>query len=707
MKNKAVIAGILLLVILGGIWFFYVNGSGGYNVILISLDTTRADHLSCYGYDRNTTPNIDKFASDSILFEQAISPVPITFPAHSSMFTGTNPLYHGVHSNLEAHLEDQNVTLAEILKDKGYKTAAIVSTMILNSKNGIAQGFDSYEDHDESISDLKEEDFAHGRLAEETSKLACEWLDKNSKDKFFLFVHYYDAHLSYAPPEPFASEYKDNLYAGEIAYMDKNIGTLFDKLKAKGLYDKSLIIVVGDHGEMLGEHGEIEHSYYIYESSIKVPFIVKPSGKVNPTRVKENVGLIDIAPTVCSLLGIKAEQEFNGEDITKFFDGKSVRQEKQFYYIESLTPTKFEFNSLLGVMEGNWKYIQTTQPELYNVVKDRAEENNLVDQESNRARLMKEHLQIILEEQVRKSEGPDKEFDSDSIEQLASLGYVGGGVDETFEFDQSKPDPKGKVRIHEKFKTAMKHFAKKEYDQSLKLGDEIRKELPFITLAHDLAGNIALERGDAETAIANYSKALDLQSENTKLMQKLAVCYHQNKQIEESAATWKSLLAIEPDNVEALNNYAIDMVSLEKFKLAIESWKQSLAIEPAQPEIHNKLAKVFYFDGEFESVVYHWEQALKLKSDWAEVLNDLSWVYATEKDPKIYNPQKAVSLAIRACELTNYAEAGYLDTLSVAYAEIGSYNNAVKYGELAIKLFKVIGEDEEAKQTAERINVYK
>ena len=708
MKNKKFIRAILTVAVIAGVWFFSVNKQGRHNVIFISLDTMRADHLGCYGYGSNTTPNIDKFASENILFENVIAPAPMTFPSHSSVFTGTNPVYHGVHNNVDEHFDDYNVTLAETLKDAGYKTCAVVSSFVLDSKNGIGQGFDDYLNHNEQTTGLAGPELAAGRRAQEATKQASDWLDKNSKDRFFLFVHYFDPHFPYAPPEPFAGEYADNLYAGEIAYMDKSIGTFFDKLKSLGLYDDTVIVVFGDHGEMLGEHGETEHSFYVYESAVKVPMIIKPAGNVNPVRVKEQVGLIDIAPTVYSILGIKPRDVFHGEDISRFFDGVTVRQEKRYYYIESLTPKIFECNSLLGVIERDWKYIQTTRPELYNVANDRAEVNNLVEQESRRARLMKGKLQVIVEEQVYKSETTkQKEYDAESIEQLASLGYIGGGIEETFDFDQSKFDPKDMVEVFEKFKIASKCYAKQDFDKALVLSREIQEEFPTIIPAHDLTANIAFHKGDMETAIVNYLKALELRPQSVPLLEKVAFSYQKNKQFEESSVIWKKLLVLAPDNLNALNNYGTDMIKLENRKPAIESWEKSVEINPAQPEIHNKLAMMYYVDGDFERVASHWKEAIKYKPDWAKVLNDLAWIYATEKESKIYNPQEAVELALLACKLTFDAKPGYLDTLSVAYAEIGSYNEAVIYGEKAIGFFLSSDNTEQADEIKERIKKYK
>ena len=267
MKQKILISFIITILILSSITLFFTKNQSPptiRNILLISIDTCRADHLSCYGHKKNTTPNIDSIAKTGIRFENAITPVPQTLPSHSSMLTGTTPLYHGVHDNNGYKLSHSNITLAQILKNKGFTTAAFISAFVLDSQFGLSQGFGTYNDR------FEEELNSNGiveRRAEETSSLAMKWLDDHKAEPFFLFLHYFDPHMKYDPPEPFALEFSDNLYAGEIAYTDHWIGKVLDKLKETGLYDSTLIIITSDHGEMLGEHREVTHAYYIYQGN--------------------------------------------------------------------------------------------------------------------------------------------------------------------------------------------------------------------------------------------------------------------------------------------------------------------------------------------------------------------------------------------------------------------------------------------------------
>ncbi len=250
--------------------------NGIRNVLLVSIDTCRADHLGCYGYKRPTTPNIDAVAQDGTIFKMALTPVPVTTPAHSSMFTGTYPPTHGVRLNTYDRLADSNVTLAKLLRDAGYQTAAFVGGFPLDSRFGLNQGFDTYDGR------FTEKNLSK-RAAEDVSRPALAWLEDHGKQPFFLFLHYYDAHYPYEPHPADTAPYADDPYAGEIAYIDHCIGRVLDRLRARGLYDNTLVIITGDHGEGLGEHGETAHGFFIYQSTLRVPLVIRAPGTMSGT----------------------------------------------------------------------------------------------------------------------------------------------------------------------------------------------------------------------------------------------------------------------------------------------------------------------------------------------------------------------------------------------------------------------------------------
>jgi arylsulfatase A-like enzyme len=481
MKVKTIFWFLVFSAVLAGVLWFFRRSLSAHkdirNVVLISIDTCRADHLSCYGYSENTTPNIDTFASEATVFENTISPVPITLPAHSSMLTGTIPPYHGVHYNIGYQLDQSNVTLAEILKQNGFTTGGIISALVLDSAFGIDQGFDTYnerfEEERKTSGDISE------RIGAETSRFALTWLQQHKDEKFFLFLHYFDPHADYVPPEPFASKFTHNPYAGEIAFTDHCIGLVLCKLKELGLYDSTLIIITGDHGEMLGEHGELSHAYFIYQSAIKVPLIFRLPGQVKPQRIKDIVGLVDITPTICSLLGIEMPSEIHGRDLSACIKGRQPKVQDRHIFCESLTATKYNGNSLLGVVTNRFKYIQTTEPELYDLVKDPHEKRNLIKKQPHKARIMQDKLAQILEQSVHKGKLDSKmNLDAESRKRLESLGYVAGDVIEDFSFDQTRDDPKDLINFHNANTRVEALICQKMFDQAKVLAEKLVRRRP-------------------------------------------------------------------------------------------------------------------------------------------------------------------------------------------------------------------------------------
>ena len=268
----------------------YVSGSlKDDNVLLITLDTTRADHLPMYGYKNVQTPGLDRLAETSFIFEDAIAHVPLTLPSHTSILTGQLPIGHGIRDN-EGFLVDPKVeTLASILKKNGYATAAFVSAFVLDARWGLNQGFDSYFDNFNQYQEVNRDDIQ--RRAEQTASEVVKWLPANKDRRFFCWVHFYDPHDPYDPPEPYASMYPQNRYDGEIAYMDRSVGQLLAKLEELGVSDRTLVIVTGDHGEGLGEHDELTHGMFLYSTTLQVPLLIRiPGGK--PRRISDRKSVV-------------------------------------------------------------------------------------------------------------------------------------------------------------------------------------------------------------------------------------------------------------------------------------------------------------------------------------------------------------------------------------------------------------------------------
>ncbi|MBN2182286.1 MAG: sulfatase-like hydrolase/transferase [Sedimentisphaerales bacterium] len=627
------------------------------NVILISIDTCRADYLSCYGYQRQTTPNIDRLAEQSYVFTNTITPIPLTLPAHFSMLTGTIPPYHGRHDNKDKITTPSQTILADLLQQKGFVTGAFISSTILNSQFGLNQGFNYYEDYFEKPDDSE-------RKAEEITRHAISWMEKNKNSRFFLFLHYYDPHDVYEPPEPFATQYKDNLYAGEIAYTDYHIGKVIDKLKEMNLYDSSLIIVTGDHGEMLGEHGEETHMFFIYQSALHVPLIIKFPGAPRGDRIDDLVGLIDIVPTVCEKLDIEIPSEIQGQSLCSYFGKKSIASRDRHIYCESLYPTMYQANSLLGVVTNRWKYIQTTRPELYDLLADPNEQNNMVARESQRARILQDRLAQILEQTVRKEQIDRVEtLDEQTLKHLRSLGYVAGStVTADFSFDQTKEDPKDLIGFHTEYRKVTPLVKEDKHDQVIALCEKLIKLRPDFYELYDLMSDTLLKQQDYSRAIPYARKAIQLKPGRYKIHYNLGEAFVQTGQEEAAAEQFNQFLKLAPKSQ--------DMI-------------------PQIANVHSRLGYLRARQEKFDLAITHFRETLRLRPNLSK-LHILAWTLATCPQEDLREPAEAVKLALKCCEITQFKEPAYINTLAVSYAAAGDFPEAVKTARRALDIARLV-----------------
>lgn len=482
-------------------------------VLIISIDTCRADHFGCYGYSRNTSPNIDKLAAESVLFQHAIAPVPLTLPSHCSMLTGSTPLQHHVHDNENYRLGDTHTTLAETLRDKGFETGAIIGAFPLDARFGLSQGFNTYDDDvAEQVPGMPPHDLQ--RPAKDVSDLAEAWLKKHHQEPFFLFLHYFDLHAPYQwhpdshfkLPIPYITA--TDRYDSEITYTDHHVGRIIDSLKEKGIYDSTLIILVGDHGESLGARQENWHGFFIYHDTLHVPLIVKIPGASTAVKIESVASLIDIVPTVCESTGVDAPAQVQGISLLAALHPQSTVDGDRAVFCESLVPTKYKCQSLLGLVTNRYKYIRTTRPELYDLHEDPGETDNIIEEYSQTAETLDRRLQVMLGETTRDDSQSKFELDSNSLRLLKSLGYVGGSVETDFTTNEQKDDPKDLIEFHQRRVDAYDLVMNKKYAQAKPLVEKSisqRPDLfePYMThLGHVLATNPDPRIRDPEMALA-------------------------------------------------------------------------------------------------------------------------------------------------------------------------------------------------------------
>jgi arylsulfatase A-like enzyme/Flp pilus assembly protein TadD len=618
------------------------------NVLLVSIDTLRADHVSSYGFPRPTTPHIDAVAREGVLFKNAYSPVPITLPAHCSMLTGTLPPAHGVRDNLHKRLPDTSVTLAELLKPRGFATAAIVSSFVLDRRFNLSQGFGSYDDRFQAvhkIGDLSE------RKGDETTRVATQWLAAHGSEPFFLFVHYYDPHDDYEPPEPFASRWADDAYSGEVAFADHCVGEVLDKLKQLRLYDSTLIVITGDHGEMLGEHGELNHGFFIYESALKVPLVIRVPRATTPSRqVDPPVSLIDIVPTVAALVGAPTPKQVQGVDLSPWLVGGSVDGAGRPLFAETVTPTRYYgASSLLGVIVDGWKYIETTRPELYNLRRDPGETANLLQAEPARAESLGRLLKVVLTTAQKTAAGSEAAgLDEDARHRLEALGYLnrGAGGPEVV-FDRSKEDPKDLIEFFRSDRELSQLVEDKRYAEARLLCNQMLRQRPGFADCHLQMSRIAAAEGDLTTAFTAASKAVELSPGSEPARLQLASLLQGRGDLDGAIAQYQKALDSQPDSVEGRIRLGLALARKGRLAEAVESYRRALALVPDSAEAHAYLGSALASQGKLDEAIVHFEQALRAKPDHAE-LHDWLGVALREKgraEEALVHFQEAVRLA--------------------------------------------------------------
>ncbi len=416
-----------------------------WNVLVVTFDTTRADRIGCYGFDGVKTPTVDGLAAQGVRFERAMSTVPITLPSHSSIFTGLYPNAHGVRDNGQFALPDEQLTLAEILRDEGYATAAAIGSFPLVARFGLDQGFDLYDDHvtgsyegvDGQRTVPKNRLFFDERKAELVNEAALPWLDEHHQQPFFLWIHYYDPHQPLEPPPPYDDLYANDLYAGEIAYSDESLGVLIEHLRRLGVEDRTLIVFTSDHGEGLGEHGETTHSYLLYSTTLHVPLIVRPPDGPQGVVVSERVRTVDIMPTVLELLDLPVPSGLQGRSLVSLWNDGGADGAPRPHYAETLAPRLVNgWGELRAFFDGRWKYIHGPRPQLFDLETDPREISDLVADQPEVASELESKLEGFLRDQSRSGTAAAIQVDDETRRRLMALGYLQAGGDSADEISE-------------------------------------------------------------------------------------------------------------------------------------------------------------------------------------------------------------------------------------------------------------------------------
>ncbi len=463
-------------------------------VVLISVDTLRADHLPAYGYRHLETPAIDRLRKDAVLFENAYAHVPLTLPSHATILTGLLPYQHGVRDNIGFRLSPRHTTLAALLRERGYATGGAVSSYILERSRGLDRGFDFYDD--EFGAGAREE-----RPGDATARRLENWADGVGSQRAFLFLHLYEPHSPYEPPEPYQSRYGQSPYDGEIAAADAVVGRFLEYLRRRRLYDRAIVIFVSDHGEGLGDHGEEEHGVFLYREAMRVPLLIKlPGSKSAGASVRGPVGLVDLVPTVTALIGLPAAKDLPGAPLP--LEDSSADRSARRIYGESLYPRlHMSWSDLASLTDARYQYIEAPRPELYDLAADPGEKTNLAPGKPPAFRSLRLALQRI----ERPMQGPERST-PEEVAKLASLGYIGvmSGTLAT----QDLPDPKDRVAELPKYKRLFTLFYAKKDREAVAASRDLLAVNPRYLPAWRMLSESLARLGEPKEAAAVLEKGI-------------------------------------------------------------------------------------------------------------------------------------------------------------------------------------------------------
>lgn len=631
------------------------------SVVVITLDTTRADALGAYGQELPVTPRIDAMAAEGVLFEQAVTSSPSTLPSHATLFTGRQPYAHGVRSNTGYRLSEENLTLAEVLAGRGWATAAEIAAPVLASDRLLGQGFETYQEPKvpfvEALEVLQENFVVRfARPAEEVTEGGLGFVRGHVDAPFFLWLHYFDAHIPHDPPEPFASRFPDAYFA-EVSRIDHQVGRFLDELERLGLREHTLVVLSADHGEGRGEHDEDTHAYFVYDSTIRVPLIFWGADLPRGQRVASLVRVADVAPTLLDLLGLPPLEDVQGVSLRPLLEDPGRDLELTAYGDTIEWRTSMGGDVLRYVREGRWKYIHKLEPALYDVLADPGEARNLADERPEVVERLRGRLEELLAESPEAPGDAATPVSPEEAARLRALGYAaeagsGAAGEALDDLALAGPDPDARARDLTVFIHALTELANGNAEGAEPLYRDVWKRNPKSRYA--LAGLIhallALDRDDEAAELLRKGLELDPGSVGQRL--ELAKLLKRRGNPQEAERLLREALEIEPcvDRARLQLSQVLRMRGLQAQRIEV------LAGAPGSCP---------------DTVISR---------------NALAYALATVPDAALRDGPRAVRLAEAVVEETEDEHPDYLDSLAAAYAEVGDFGKALATERRALEL---------------------
>jgi choline-sulfatase len=571
-----------------GLWLTTVTAAAQTPVILISVDTLRADHLGVYGYRRIATPNIDSFARQGTVFDAIDCQVPLTLPSHTALFTSTLPFANHVEEN-EGHVPAGLVTLAGVLRSHGYRTAAFIGSALLDRHLGIDQGFDFYDSPFGIASEGPHNPLAVGvrRDGALVVRAARQWLGENHGRPVFAFLHFFDLHAPYSHAESTAGLPNSPGYDAEIEYVDRLLGQLQQALVAGGWWDRSLVVLLSDHGESLGDHGETSHGYFVYQSTLHTPLIVHwPAGTEGyPARAAQPGGLIDVAPSILDFLKLPAPPQFTG--VSLLGAARSGKDDGRAVVSESVYPRDaFHWAPLRSIRAGAWQYIDAPKPELYDLERDPDERHNLVGQNSAMATKLRSRLAGIM---VQSTPGrPAAGVSADRRRMLESLGYIGGSAGSS----GSHADPKDKLPEYNLFEKSLAAMYAGRHQEAIAGFRRLLAGDSHNSMARYYLGDACLRAGQFSAALREWDNVLHMDPEYVPAAEALGAWWMGRENYAKARGYFQKALAAAPRDSTALVEEGVAEERLGLLPQALEHLQDGCRLAPDLPPCGRELEAV-------------------------------------------------------------------------------------------------------------------
>ncbi len=608
-----VLAAALIILLTRPKSFSALRGGREFNVIVVTLDTTRADKIGAYGCAEVETPVIDRFASRGLRFERCIAQTPLTLPSHTSIMTGSFPPFHGVRDNGGFLVPPGMETLAEVFKKSGYQTGAFVSSYVLDSRWGLNQGFDFYYDRFDLS---KFETVSLGNIqrpADEVFDEALPWLEGKRGGKFFAWIHLYDPHTPYEPPAPYDKAYEGRPYLGEIAFMDSQLGRLETFLQDSGLAENTFVVLAGDHGESLGQHQEHSHGFFVYQEAVHVPLIISvPFSNLQGRATPQVASLADIMPTLLEMCGLPAPAGVQGRSRTAEFFRPGENPDDFAYSETYYARFHYGWSEIRSIQDGRYKLIISPDLELYDLKDDPGELHNLAETEISTVRTMRAEAEAIFRRYGQNAQAADMgSVDEETREKLAALGYVGSFTDPAQLAGRILASPKDKIGIFNELSQAREMGLSGKAAEAVARIKEIISRDPDIIDAYFSLGNIYFRERNYEEALRQFKIALGLKPNDSFTVINIANCYVGLRRPDEAEAFVLDFLAGGVRDSQLFFLLGNINFRREQYDRAIPYFRECLSLNSESASAYNALAAIYYLKDDLEEAEKNSREAIR------------------------------------------------------------------------------------------------